>query len=464
MREGFDWDNRRLQYPLLKKHINVRVSKGRYIVGNCRTGDSVLEDKRKFMLLLLCNGVRTLEEVMEIYEGIFEAFTEEAEEQVQETLNKYAGEIAFYRSAQKERNIFDLARLKTSALWEYSPLRDTYPYRLTIALTQYCNHKCDYCFNSCDSSRKQEVKAEEWIRVIEQAHAIGVQEITFTGGEPFLYRDFLRLVAFCSEKGIYVKISTNGTFLDEGMVRALRRAGAEYIHVSLPAVTETVYDKITESRQDLEKVKRAVRLLKQYGFYIRVKMVLTPNNENEVEGLLAFCAAHGVDFVHLAPYVLTENSRGGRSLLLGEEALKKVRRTAEAGRRMYGGMRISEIPDVCGRWSGPQDIAKCGGIKDSLTILSDGRITFCEALGDLDEFVLGRIQENSLEEIWNSYKPDRITCPDNKVLDAACEECEYLERCQTGCFVFSHMQTGNPWSMDPRCFRFFGANNIFDRE
>lgn len=461
MQKKFDWSSWQLCYPLLKKHIAIRVNRGHFVVSNCRTGDSERENKENAVFLLLCNGGRTLEEILRIYRGILDISLSLAKEQAEKVSAKYAKEVGYYRKKQRERDIF-LPDMEKEAAWKYSPLRDAYPYRMTIALTRCCNHRCDYCFNSSGNRGEQEVGVEKWIRVITQAHDMGIQEITFTGGEPFLYGNFIKLAAFCSERGIYPKISTNGTFLDESMIRKLKRAGAEYIHLSLPAVTEAVYDRITGSRGDLPKVKQAVRLLKQYHFYVRVKMVLTPHNLGEVSKLLAFCAETGVDFVHLAPYVLTENSRSGRSLLLGEEELLKVRSAAEAGRKKYAGMEISGIPAACGRWKSARDITKCGGIKDSLTILANGRITFCEALGELDEFTLGNIQENSLEEIWNSDKPDHITNPEGRNLDKACRECEYADRCRTGCFVFSHMQSGNPWSMDPRCFRFAGACNIFD--
>lgn len=449
-------------YPLLKRHVNIRISKNRYIINNCRTGDSYLENQKNFLLLLLCDGSRTLEEILEIYKGIFSLSLEEAQEQAEEMLTKYGEAIDYYEAGQKKRHILNLALFQKSATWAYSPLRDEYPYRLTIVLTECCNHKCNYCFNSCDSRRHQEVNIADWFRVINQAGDMGVQEITFTGGEPFLYKNFITLIEHCTKKGIYTKISTNGTFLKEDTIKKLKDAGAEYIHLSLPSVSEAVYDKITGSTQDLMKVKQAVRQLKQHGFYIRAKMVLTPQNADEVERLIEFCADEGVDFIHLAPYILTENSRGGRQLLPNEDVLLNIKRIADEKRKKYKHIVISEVPIASLKWSGPQNITRCGGIKDSLTILSNGNITFCEALGTLKEFILGNIHDNTLWEIWNSHKPDLITIPNQKALDRECTECKYFHQCQTGCFVFSNMQSNNPWSIDPRCFRFSDDHNIFD--
>lgn len=461
MKKNTDYEKLQNHYPLLKKHIAVRVNKGRCIVSNHRTGTAYLENPENFVLLSLCDGTKKLAEVLELHKNIFSVSSNKDDTQLKDFFTKNGSIIDYYENKQAKRAVFHPAHLKNIDTWQYSPLRDEYPHKLTIVLTECCNHTCDYCFKSCDSSKKPELKVSDWMRVIEQAHDIGVQEITFTGGEPFLYKDFLSLIAHCTKRGIYTRISTNGTLLDKNTIRDLKHAGAEYIHLSLPAISEPAYDKITGSKKDLEKVVEAVRQLKHHGFYIRAKMVLTPNNVEEVDKLIDFCAAEGIDFLHLAPYILTENSRFGRQLILAEDSLLKIKNIAEEKQKQYKNIVISDIPLSSLKWQDQQCITKCGGIKDSLTILSNGDITFCEALGNLKEFILGNVCTHTLSEIWFSPNPDNITCPDGKNLEPSCLACEYLNQCQTGCFVFSHMQSKNPWSMDPRCFRFQGTQNIF---
>ncbi len=464
MREKDNLNNLMQLYPLLKKHKNIRVSKGRCLIYDHRTGEAEWESLQNFVLLSLFDGTRKLAETAELYQDIFSCPSADFRRQLERLLAKHDNSIAYHAEEQPKRTFFQLSLLKNTDRWTYSPLRDEYPHKLTIVLTECCNHQCDYCFKSCDSSRGQELSAEEWLRVIDQAQQMGVQEITFTGGEPFLYKDFLKLVAHCSEKGIYTKISTNGTLLDKDAIRRLKQSGAEFIHLSLPCVSEELYDRITKSKGDFRNVVQAISLLKRHGFYIRTKMVLTPNNSQEAEKLIDFCAAKGVDFLHLAPYILTENSRLGRQLIPAESALMKIRKLADEKRKIHENMVISEVPISSLKWADHTCISKCGGIKDSLTILANGDITFCEALKDLPEFMLGNISDITLEQLWNSPKPDKVTSLDGKRLDPSCLACKYLQQCRTGCFVFSHMQANNPWSIDPRCFRFCGAHNIFDNQ
>lgn len=449
-------------YPILKRYIYIHISKGRYVVSNFRDEDAYLADQKEFIFLSLCDGSHTLGEIAEIYGGIFGESAENATSQVQGLMTKHSQQMSLRNEMQPGRKILREGNYKSQCeKWKYSKLRDENPSKLTIVLTEGCNHTCDYCFKSCNYERKKEVDLEKWRDVIEQADEIGVQEITFSGGEPFLYKGLLSLIELCSAKGIYTKISTNGTCLREDVIRKLRDSGAEYIHLSLPAVTNSLYDMITGSRGDLEKVKAAVRLLKQYGFYIRVKMVLTPNNVDEVEQLIDYCVHENVDFIHLAPFILTTSSREGKALIPLEESLIRIKDLCSRKQEEYENLSISEPPIASLKWSGPQEITKCGGIKDSLTILSNGDITFCEALAHRSEFILGNVYGDSLKEVWNSDKPDRVTSVESRNLDRCCRECEYLDQCQTGCFVFSDVQSGNPWAIDPRCWKFSGACNIF---
>jgi len=74
-------------------------------------------------------------------------------------------------------------------------------------------------------------------RYIAEAAALGVKEVYFTGGEPFLHEEILGLLAFALERAP-TTVLTNGTLIDDPMADALAAlaAGARYsleIRVSL---------------------------------------------------------------------------------------------------------------------------------------------------------------------------------------------------------------------------------------
>ncbi len=120
----------------------------------------------------------------------------------------------------------------------------TVPFRHLTALwvqvtgTQ-CNLSCGHCINASGP-------ADPWLapldgattrRWIVEAAGLGVKEIYFTGGEPFLHPEIVPLLAFALERAP-TTVLTNGTLIGEAMADRLAAlaAGARYsleIRVSL---------------------------------------------------------------------------------------------------------------------------------------------------------------------------------------------------------------------------------------
>lgn len=104
------------------------------------------------------------------------------------------------------------------------------PNYLSFAGTYQCNLACPHCCVPIEWEDRLEVPAA--LRFLEQAHAAGVEWLGFTGGEPFLYPDFLTAITRrAAQLGMrFDKVQTNGVwFRDEPHLRAelgaLRDAG-----------------------------------------------------------------------------------------------------------------------------------------------------------------------------------------------------------------------------------------------
>ncbi len=86
------------------------------------------------------------------------------------------------------------------------------PRYLSFAGTYQCNLSCPHCCVPIEWTDRLDVGAA--VRFLEDARAYGIDTLAFTGGEPFLYPEFL--VALCrrgTELGFrYDKIMTNGVW------------------------------------------------------------------------------------------------------------------------------------------------------------------------------------------------------------------------------------------------------------
>lgn len=103
----------------------------------------------------------------------------------------------------------------------------------------YCNLQCVHCINASGPREPwlAPLDADVARRYIAEAAALGVKEVYFTGGEPFLHAEILPLLAFSLERAP-TTVLTNGTLIDDAVAEALAAlaAGARYaleIRVSL---------------------------------------------------------------------------------------------------------------------------------------------------------------------------------------------------------------------------------------
>jgi MoaA/NifB/PqqE/SkfB family radical SAM enzyme len=92
----------------------------------------------------------------------------------------------------------------------------------------WCNLQCSHCLNTSGPKHPwlKSLESDAVKRVIKEAEQLGVKEIYFTGGEPFLHRDILELVAF-SLGVAATTVLTNGTLIDESIAEALASLAAE---------------------------------------------------------------------------------------------------------------------------------------------------------------------------------------------------------------------------------------------
>ena len=79
--------------------------------------------------------------------------------------------------------------------------------------TLRCNLNCKYCSTKLTTGKKPVCKRElgfrDWEHILE--HHDSIKEITISGGEPFLYRDIVKLVTYLLNRKIMVSIHTNLT-------------------------------------------------------------------------------------------------------------------------------------------------------------------------------------------------------------------------------------------------------------
>lgn len=156
--------------------------------------------------------------------------------------------------------------------------------------TYRCNEECLHCYNpgaSRDHSVKarrgtQELKASEWLPMLQQLAEIGVFRLSLTGGETLLRTDLFDILREAKALGFSINLLTNGLLIDEEMATQLAELWLHRIELSLYSLAPETHDAITGVEGSQQLTVRAARLLKERGAQVMLKMVLTKNTLGEV--------------------------------------------------------------------------------------------------------------------------------------------------------------------------------------
>jgi AdoMet-dependent heme synthase len=134
----------------------------------------------------------------------------------------------------------------------------------------WCNLQCVHCINASGPNGPwlKNLDTETVKRAIKDAESLGVKEIYFTGGEPFLHRDILEMLAF-SLQVAPTTVLTNGTMINEQTADTLATLSREAsysleIRVSVDDIEAAQNDRI-RGRGALAKAVRAMQLLHARG-------------------------------------------------------------------------------------------------------------------------------------------------------------------------------------------------------
>lgn len=167
-----------------------------------------------------------------------------------------------------------------------------------IDLTNRCNLKCPVCFASANQAGF--VAEPSYEMVVEMLQALRDQQphpataIQFTGGEPTLHPDFLRIVRQANEMGFsHVQAATNGLRIaDRAFAEQAAAAGLHTLYLQFDGVEDEHYVKL-RGRPLLEEKLRVIENCRATGMKICfVPTIVKTVNEDQVAKIFRLAVEH----------------------------------------------------------------------------------------------------------------------------------------------------------------------------
>ena len=177
-----------------------------------------------------------------------------------------------------------------------------------IDLTNRCNMRCPICFananvrgHAFDVPFEQVVKQ---LQVLRDLRPIPCTAIQFTGGEPTIHPDFLKIVAKAKEMGFsHIQIATNGiTLANEEFARKAAAAGLHVLYLQFDGVNEESYRHTRNYPGIWAKKQATVENCRKTGMKIcLVPTLLKGVNDHQVGEIFHFAIAN-IDTVSAISY------------------------------------------------------------------------------------------------------------------------------------------------------------------
>ncbi|GAA2853449.1 pyrroloquinoline quinone biosynthesis protein PqqE [Actinoplanes cyaneus] len=324
------------------------------------------------------------------------------------------------------------------------------PIGMVAELTYRCPLRCGYCSNPVQIDPvRDELTTAEWLAVLDQARALGVLQVHFSGGEPVLRPDLADLVAHARELGMYTNLVTSGVGLSHGRLDRLGAAGIDHVQLSVQHADTPAADAIAGLRAHEKKIE-AAGMIRQADLPLTINVVLHAANVDRLADLAELAASLGAGRLELAHTQYYGWGLRNRAALM--PTTEQVRRSAVAAREVqerYGDvMEIVYVqPD---HFTGRPKPCMNGWGSRQFAVSPTGVVLPCLAAAQLPGPRPPSVRRDGLADIWHDselFNRFRGTAwmPD------PCRGCDLREVDFGGCRCQAFQLTGDQTATDPAC-------------
>ncbi len=284
------------------------------------------------------------------------------------------------------------------------------PSNVLFIVGRKCNSRCIMC-DIWKSKENKEESLGQIKKIINEAYSLGVKNITFTGGEPFLRKDIFKIINYASKKGLNTTIVTNGTLLNKNLIKQILKSGLNSIYFSIDG-TKAVNDKIRGKEGMFGKAIGNMRnLLEIKNRKLRVSVISVLMNQNleDILDLIALVKKMHVDSFVMQPIHPYESESAFNitsdksNLLIPKSKYKKIDRTIDKLVELK-----KENLEFIENSVTYLELARRFLKNEALRFKCFAGFSFCgiDAKGDvyscLYQKPVGNVFDSSLKEIWNS--------------------------------------------------------------
>ena len=377
---------------------------------NPNVPDWMVVSKNGAAILKLCNGKRTIEDIVD-------SLTTFGRKNSRNEI------ISFFESILSTTTFF-------SPVTTEKPCHNGFKLRIAqLSLTDQCNLKCIYCYATDRETKPNKLSREDHFKLIDDIHNISKDsEIVFTGGEPLLCPYVFGLAEHAKRLEHPVHLLTNGTLIDKNNAKKISEI-FHLIKISLDGSTSDIHE-FHRGAGTLDKTTRAIDLLIRHNAPVQVAMTVTKKNIHDIDAMTKKFGSR----LTFAPLFVAGRAKADKTLSI-------------TGKEYYDALSsvngVKPLSYLCSSLAASKQkpIMKCAMGDGEISISETGDVYPCQLL-HFPQFKAGNIREQSLKSIYETSETLQA-CKKLTVLEIeGCKTCNIRFICGGGCRARTFYEEG----------------------
>ena len=167
--------------------------------------------------------------------------------------------------------------------------------KLRILVTNKCNNECPFCHN--EGQLKAEalnmISFDDFKTLIDILNGQIISELHFSGGEPFLNKDIVKMIEYVDKKTNWgIGCATNLSIITSEQVASLAKTRVKF-NIQFPYANERLF-KLSTGNGDFYHICNQIKMIKQAGIRLGLNAVVQNNNKEHIRELLLFAIENEV--------------------------------------------------------------------------------------------------------------------------------------------------------------------------
>lgn len=300
------------------------------------------------------------------------------------------------------RRFWNAAKVVMSYQWTKltkKPVQWGYPISVSFEPTTSCNLRCPECPSGLRAFTRDTgmLKKDFFRQTIDDIYKDLLYLIFYFQGEPFLNPDFLEMVKYAHDKGIYTATSTNAHYLTDEKAKQAVESGLDRLIISIDGTTQDVYkqyrvggnlEKVLQGARNIIKWKKELNSKTPFVFF---QFLVVKPNEHQIEDVKRLAKEIGVDQIRFKTAQVYDYENDPHQLIPSIDKYSRYRVGKDGKMKSKSGLGNH-----------------CWKLWHANVITWDGLVVPC--CFDKDAMHrLGNLKTQSFKEVWNNdnYKQFR---------------------------------------------------------